>query len=92
MIVGEMKPSAIMTFLAGCEDPLGVIDESAYRFHMFHIDFMMKLTDDEVRRLAAFSAALPEDVLGECLRELSGVGTRRRGDLRFCFPFADADV
>ena len=43
---------------------------------MFHIDFMMKLTDDEVRRLAAFSAVLPEDVLGECLRELCGVGTR----------------
>ena len=76
MIVGGMKPSAIMAFLAECEDPLGVIDESAYRFHMFHIDFMMKLTDDEVRRLAAFSAVLPEDALGECLRELSGVGTR----------------
>ena len=76
MIVGGMKPSAIMAFLAECEDPLGVIDESAYRFHMFHIDFMMKLTDDEVRRLAAFSAVLPEDVLGECLRELSSVGTR----------------
>ena len=76
MIVGGMKPSAIMAFLAECEDPLGVIDESAYRFHMFHIDFMMKLTDDEVRRLAAFSAVLPEDVLGECLRELCGVGTR----------------
>ena len=76
MIVGGMKPSAIMAFLAECEDPLEVIDESAYRFHMFHIDFMMKLTDDEVRRLAAFSAVLPEDVLGECLRELSGVGTR----------------
>ena len=76
MIVGGMKPSAIMAFLAECEDPLGVIDESAYRFHMFHIDFMMKLTDDEVRRLAAFSSVLPEDVLGECLRELSSVGTR----------------
>ena len=48
MIVGGMKPSAIMTFLAECEDPLGVINELAYRFHMFHIDFMMKLTDDEV--------------------------------------------
>lgn len=76
MIVGGMKPSAIMAFLAECEDPLGVIDESAYRFHMFHIDFMMKLTDDEVRRLAAFSAVLPESAIEECLRELSGVGTR----------------
>ena len=76
MIVGGMKPLAIMAFLAECEDPLGVIDESAYRFHIFHIDFMMKLTDEEVRRLAAFSTVLPEEVLGECLRELSGVGTR----------------
>ena len=76
MIVGGMKPSAIMAFLAECEDSLGVIDESAYRFHMFHIDFMMKLSDDELRRLAAFSTVLPEEVLGECMRELSGVGTR----------------
>ena len=51
MIVGGMKPSAIMTFLAECEDPLGVIDELAYRFHMFHIDFMMKLTDDALSQM-----------------------------------------